>query len=305
MDKHWSQFCTLSIVHFMAFPECLTGEGPIVETVTQLATDPFFDAVELGWIKDAEVRARTKAVLNHSHMRVGFGAQPSLLVQKLDLNSLDEGRRTLAVTELQANIDQGAELGARRVAFLSGPDPGDADRPAAFEALVRSTKEACAYARDKGVALTCETFDRTIDKKCLIGPSDYALEYAQAVREEFPDFGLMYDLSHMPLLFEQAEPALNTLKDVLVHIHVGNCVVDPDTPGYGDLHPRFGWPGGCNDVEELVEFLRALFAIGYLREGRKDRPWVGFEVKPQTEAETSAQILAGTKRAWQEAWAQL
>ena len=50
---------------------------------------------------------------------------------------------------------------------------------------------------------------------------------------------------------------------------MGNCVVDPDTPGYGDLHPYFGWPGGCNDVPELVDFLRALFKIGYLAEGKE------------------------------------
>ena len=37
MDKHWSNFCTLSIVHFMAFPETMRGEGPVVETVTKIA----------------------------------------------------------------------------------------------------------------------------------------------------------------------------------------------------------------------------------------------------------------------------
>jgi len=73
-------------------------------------------------------------------------------------------------------------------------------------------------------------------------------------------------------------------------------------PGYGDLHPRFGWPGGCNDVAELTEFIRALFAVGYLKDGSPDRPWVGFEVKPQTPAESSEQVIAGTQRTWQEAW---
>ena len=53
-----------------------------------------------------------------------------------------------------------------------------------------------------------------------------------------------------------------------MHIHVGNAVVEPNVPGYGDLHPRFGWPGGRNDVPELVEFIRALFKIGYLHGGQ-------------------------------------
>jgi sugar phosphate isomerase/epimerase len=289
----------------MAYPETLGGEGPIVETVSAIAEDPFFTGIEIGWIKDADVRAETKAVLDRSPIKVGYGAQSSLLVQGLNLNSLDDAERRKAVAGLKANIDWAAEMGAKRVGFLSGKDPGDAERAAALEALIASVKEACAYGHDQGVSLTCETFDRSIDKKCLIGPSDYAAEFARAVCEDYPDFGLMYDLSHQPLLYEEAEPALTLLKDVLVHVHVGNCVVDPDTPGYGDLHPRFGWPGGCNEVPELVEFLQALFKIGYLAEGKEELPWVGFEVKPQSIEETSEEVIAGTKKVWEEAWARL
>jgi sugar phosphate isomerase/epimerase len=304
MDKHWNNYCTMSIVHFMAFPDTIGGEGPIVETVSKIAEDPFFGAIEIGWIKDPQVRAATRAVIQAAHIKVGFGAQSSLLLQKLNVNSLDEAERRRAVDQLKKGIDEAAELGAQRLAFLSGRDPGDADRPKALDVLVRSTKEVCAYGRDKGIGVTCEVFDRSVDKKCLIGPSDYAAGYAKIMRQDYPDFGLMYDLSHLPLLFDKAEPALTPIKDYLVHIHVGNAVVEPNTPGYGDLHPRFGWPGGANDVPELVNFLRGLFKIGYLREGEA-RPWVGFEVKPQGPGETPELVIAGTKRAWQEAWSRV
>jgi hypothetical protein len=107
------------------------------------------------------------------------------------------------------------------------------------------------------------------------------------------------------LQHETSAFALNQLKDYLVHIHVGNCVLDPKLPGYGDLHPRFGWPGGVNDVPELAEFIHTLFAIGYLAPegGRQEKPWVGFEVKPQSPDESSEMVIAGAKRAWKEAWA--
>jgi sugar phosphate isomerase/epimerase len=295
----------MSIVHFMAFPQTMGGEGPLVETVSKIAEDPFFGGIEIGWIKDPGVRASVRDVLAASHLKVGFGGQPTLLMQKLNVNSLDETERRKAVDQMKANIDEAAELGAQRVAFLSGKDPGDADRAAALDALFRSMREMCAYGQDKGIALTMETFDRSIDKACLIGPSDYAAAFAREVRRDYPSFGLMYDLSHLPLLGEQPEWALTQLKDVLVHIHVGNCVVDPNVPAYGDMHPRFGWPGGCNDVPEVVEFVRALFKIGYLADGKEERPWVGFEVKPQTAAETSEQIIAGTKRVWQDAWSRV
>ena len=304
MDKHWNNFCTMSIVHFMAFPNTMGGEGPIVETVSKIAEDPFFGAIEIGWIKDAKARVATKAVLEAAHIKVGFGAQSALLLQKLDLNSSDEAERMKAVGQLKASVDEASEVGAQRVAFLSGKDPGDANRPAALDSLIKSVKEICKYGRDKGIGLTCEIFDRSIDKKCLIGPTDYAAKFAKAIREDYPDFGLMYDLSHMPLLFEKVE-ALGLIKDLLVHIHIGNCVTDPAKPGYGDLHPPFGWPGGSNDVPELINFLQALFNIGYLKDSKKERPWIGFEVKPQNPSQTPEAVIAGAKRVWQEAWSRV
>jgi sugar phosphate isomerase/epimerase len=305
MDKHWSNFCTMSIVHFMAYPEIMKGEGPVLETVTKIAEDPFFGAIEIGWIKDPKVRAEVKQVVEAAHIKVGHGAQSALLIRKLNLNSLDEDERRSAVEQLFLNVDEAAELGAQRMAFLSGKDPGPADRERAFDALVKSVKQVAVYGREKGIALTLETFDYDIDKKALIGPSDLALRFSQTIREDFPDFGLMFDLSHLPLLHENAEDALIMLKDHLVHIHIGNAVLNPALPGYGDMHPRFGFPGGCNDVPELTNFIRNLFKAGYLADGNADRPWVGFEIKPQFPWETPELLITGTKRTWIDAWSRV
>jgi sugar phosphate isomerase/epimerase len=302
MTRHWNDYCTMSIVHFMAFPATISGEGAIAESVARIAEDPFFGAVEITWIKDSAERARVKSVLETTHIRVGYGAQPAVLLGKLNPNSLDPIERRRAVTELKLRIDEAAEIGARRMAFLSGKDPGEKDRAAAVALLVESVKELSEYGREMGIALTVETFDRDVDKKALIGPSPLAAEFAAEVRRDYPEFGLMYDLSHQPLLYEESEEALATLKPHLVHIHVGNCVREEGVAGFGDMHPRFGWPGACNDVDELVGFVEALFHVGYLAEGKDQRPWVGFEVKPQGAGETPEQVIAGTKRVWQEAW---
>jgi sugar phosphate isomerase/epimerase len=301
MEKHWNNFCTMSIVHFMAYPETIRGEGPVLETVTKIAEDPFFGAIEMGWIKDPAVRKQVKQVVDTAHIQAGHGAQSALLLQKLNLNSLDDAERAKAVKQLESSVDEAAEMGARRVAFLSGTDPGDAQRPRALEALAASVKQVARYAREKGIALTLETFDRDVDKKCLIGPSPLAAEFCKMIRQDYPDFGLMYDLSHMPLLCETPD-ALTVLKDYLVHIHVGNSVVSTGTPGYGDQHPRFGWPGGENDTPEVADFIRGLFRAGYLKENSPARPWIGFEVKPQSAEEPSSLVIANAKRVWQEAW---
>jgi len=305
MVRPWESVLTTSIVHFMAFPECMGGTGPIAETVTKLALDPFFGAAEITWIADAKVRAEVRAIAAQSGLKLGFGAQPMLLSKKLSLNDLSVAGRKAAVDTILGAIDQAAEMGCARLAVLAGPDPGDADRDKALDLLVDSMGKLCARGADQDVGLTLETFDRSVDKKSLVGPSGLAAEFAARVRVDHPDFGLMYDLSHMPLLGETAAEALFTLKDYLVHIHVGNAVAVAGREAYGDVHPRFGFPGSANDVPELVEFLHTLFAIGYLNENAPGpKPWVGIEVKPWT-GESSELVLAQTQRVWRQAWAQL
>lgn len=291
----------MSIVHFMAFPETAGGQGPIVESVRQIAQDDFFDAIEIAWIKDPATRQAVKQVLEISQLKMGMCAHPTILSQKLNLNSLDESQRLEAVRQMKGLMDQAAELGAGSFVFLSGPDPGDGRREAATRALVDSVRQMCAYGQEMGIRLTMETFDRRVDKKALIGPVKDAKQFAEVVKAEFPDFGLLYDLSHMPILDEVPQD-MSVIREHLVHVHVGNCVRVEGRPLYGDLHPYLGFPGGVNGVDELAEFIRTLFEIGYLAEGKTEKPWIGFEVKPQGPGETPELIIANAKRIWRQAW---
>ncbi len=303
MHESWHRYLRLGIVHFMAFPQTLRGEGPIVETLKQIAGDEFFTAIELGWVNDAKERAAAAAILHESHLSVGFGAQSALLVTKSNLNALDEPERNKAVALVQQCIDQAAELGAKRVAVLSGPYPGAADEARAKGRLVESLLDLCVYGRGRGIGITLETFDRTIEKKALAGPTRLCVEISEAVRRDFPEFGLMLDLSHIPLVGEGIRECLTIGRDQLVHAHIGNCVMrDRAHPAYGDQHPRFGIEGGENDTPEVTEFVRCLFDIGFL--GGAERPFLSFEVKPLPN-ETPEAVIAGTKRVFQEAWAQV
>jgi sugar phosphate isomerase/epimerase len=233
-------------------------------------------------------------------MTVGYGAQPCLLSQKLNLNHFDAAERKKAVDQVKACIDEAAEVGAEAVAVLSGADPG-ARREEAFALLVSSVKELCGYAKTKRLRFVLESFDSKYDKKCLIGPAKDALALCKAVRKEYKDFGIMVDLSHLPIQDETPMQVFGTLKkENIAHIHIGNAVKQTGHPAYGDQHPRFGLPGGENDVPQLVEFLKALFEIGYLGKGR--RPVVAFEVKPLP-GETSGAVIASAKRTLLEAWA--
>jgi sugar phosphate isomerase/epimerase len=306
MKEHWDGYCALSLVHFLAYPETGGGEGPIVETITRVAEDDFFSAIEISRINDPAARKQAAQVIEQTHMKAAFGAQPIILGGKLNPNSLEAAERAKAVNVLKPYLEQAAEVGAKQFVILSGPDPAPADRPAAASALADSIRELSSEASQFGIDVWLETFDRAVDKKAFIGPSDEAAALAREVKQDFPGFGLIYDQAHMALLDETPLAGLKMLKEHLAHAHVGNCVKTPGRPAYGDLHPRFGFPGGEHDVPQLAEYVSALFAVGYLHQDPPigERPWVGFEIKPQP-GETSEAVLANLKRAWREAWARV
>jgi sugar phosphate isomerase/epimerase len=226
-----------------------------------------------------------------------------LLTTGLNINDLDEAERQKAIATLKAGIDEAYELGALGFAFLSGRYPVDTMEEA-YLALIASTREICAYAKSKGaMKVALEVFDFDVDKKSLIGPVDLAKRYAAEITAEFDNFGLMVDLSHLPLLHETAAQSLIPVKDYIIHAHMGNCVVrDASFPAYGDAHPRFGFPGGENDVDELVEYLRVLLSIGFLN--KENRPIVSFEVKPFGDEDPDL-VVAGAKRVLNLAWAKV
>lgn len=305
MREPFTSYFKAGIVQFMAHPNCLKGEGPVSEYVKKIVEDDFFQAIEITWVKDPAERKKVADLLRQSHLTVGFGAQPSLLTTGYDLNSLDQATRRVAVDQIKAMVDMAAEMGIGKVAFLSGKDPGEAQRPQATEALIGSLKEICAYAAEKGIFIILETFDRTVDKKALIGPAREAAAVARAVRTSCANFGLMLDLSHLPQQFETPAEALSAVQEYLVHVHIGNCVTkDPSLPAYGDQHPRFGFPGSDVDVPQLVDFLNHLFRIGYLDRDKKELPVVAFEVKPYGDESPEA-VIANAKRTLLEAWAQV
>lgn len=292
-------YMKVGLVHFMAYPECMGGGGPVLETVRAIAEDHFFEFIEITRINDASARTEVKAILEQCRVGASFGAQPILLAGGLDLNHADDAERQKAVEAVQVGIDEAASIGIDAVAVLSGKV--SEDYAEAKERLVVSLKQLCSHGQSKGVRIVLETFDQVpYGKNCLIGPTADAVDVSEAVRADFPDFGFMLDLSHLPLIGESSESAIKAAGDHLVHVHIGNCAMDdPRHPAYGDNHPRFGAPGTRNDVPELAEFIRVLLDTGYMT--RERRPVVSFEVKPMA-GESSAAVIAGCKRALMEAW---
>jgi hypothetical protein len=63
-----------------------------------------------------------------------------------------------------------------------------------------------------------EVFDYDVDKRSLTGPADLALRYAREIRKEHDHFGLMVDLSHIPLIHETIKNHCYRLK-IISYMH--------------------------------------------------------------------------------------
>lgn len=303
MQESMYQLMQLGIVHFKAYPGVERGEGPILETLEKICADDFWTAVEVGWMRDYRVRNTARQMLEQSHLTVCYATQPKVLTMKLNLNSFDEKERREAISSVKSCVDEAYDLGASVVRLIAGKDPGDARREEAKKLLVDSLQQIMDYAHEEGnMAFTLKIFDRDIDKKCLIGHFQDALDVAKALRPDFPNFGLLADLSHFALLGERPEEAIPLIKDYLTSVHLGNCVVrDRRHPCYGDIQPRFGIPGGEVDIAEVTNYFRVLRANGFF--DKPEPPIVSVEVRPLLAGETSELVIANAKRVIRQAWA--
>lgn len=294
----------VGIVHFKAFPGIETGAGPIVETLEKICADEFWTAVEVGWMKDYRVRNTARHILDQSHLSVAYATQPKMLSNKFNLNHFDPGERAKAVDAVKSSVDEARQLGAEVVRLIAGKDPGDEKRPEAKKLLIDSLHQILDYAREEkdGLAFTLKIFDRGIDKKNLIGPAPDAVDIAEAIRPDYPEFGLLTDLSHFPLLDETPEESIPMLAPFLDAVHLGNCAFrDKSHPAYGDIQPRFGLPGGETDTPEVITFFRELRRNGFF--DKPERPVVSAEVRPVLAGEISEIVMANAKRVIRDAWA--
>jgi len=300
MDKSIRKYMKTGIILHMAFNGLIKGEGDTLEYLKKIVVDDYFEAVEVTWIKDPIIRKKAADMIACGHMEVAYGGQPRMLTTGMNINDLDETKRLEALQSLKEGIDEAYEIGAVGFSFLAGKYE-EATKRESLEALVKSTSVLCEYAKSKGdMPVVLEVFDYDIDKKVLIGPVAITREYAEIMSKDYDNFGLMVDLSHIPMIHETIEDNILPIKNYIKHAHMGNTVIkDPSMDGFGDLHPRFGFPNSENDVKELADYLRLLLDIGFLNE--KNRPIVSFEVKPFGD-EDSEIVIANAKRTLNAAW---
>ena len=294
MKESIHKYFKLGTLQWMSFP----NSAPL-DALTAIARDDFFDAVEIK--SYGAEKEQAKAILDQSHLTVCFGAHPMQLKDKLNPNALDESERQKAEGALKGAIDEAAYLGATAMAFLAG-HWDEATKEQAYAQLVKTTNALCDYAAEKGLGVELEVFDYDVDKAALIGPAPLAARFAADVCSRHKNFGLIVDLSHIPITHENTRFVIRTLRPYITHFHYGNAVTDPSCDGYGDKHPRFGYPNSANDTKELLDFLRILREEGFFN---AENPYILSAEVTLRPGEDEQIVLANTKRVLNRAWALL
>lgn len=294
MKEPIQKYFQVGTIQWMSFPV-----SDPMDSLREICRDDFFDAIEVKGYGDRNAEA--KALLDQSHLKVCYGAQPRLLGPKLNPNALDEEDRKKAEATLIAAVDEAEYLGARGIAFLAGKwAPETKDQ--AYAQLLKTTRAVCDYAAAKGMNVELEVFDYDMDKAALIGPAPYAARFAADMRTTHSNFGLLVDLSHFPTTYETSRFVVRTLRPYITHFHFGNAVVEKGCDGYGDLHPRMGYPHSANDTPQLLDFLTVLKQEGFFD---AENPYVLSMEVTLRPGEDEKTVLANTKRVLKRAWALL
>ena len=288
------KYFQVGTIQWMSYP----NSDPM-DSLKAICRDDFFDAIELKGY--GEKNAEAKALLDQSHLKVCYGAQPRLLGPKLNPNAINEEDRKKAEATLMEAIDEAEYLGAKGIAFLAGKWE-EATKEQAYQQLLKTTRNLCDYAATKGMNVELEVFDYDMDKAALIGPAPYAAKFAADMRTTHSNFGLLVDLSHFPTTYETSQFVIRTLRPYITHFHFGNAVVKKGFDGYGDLHPRMGYPDSANDTPELLDYLRVLKQEGFFD---AEKPYVLSMEVTLRPGEDEQIVLANTKRVLNRAWAML
>lgn len=296
MKESIHKYLQVGTLTWMSYPGV-----PQEEVIRKIAVDDYFDAIELCACSSEASREACRKLLAQSHLTVGYGAHTRILGPKLNPNDIDEeGRKKAEATLLEA-VDEAEYLGAKGIVFLSGKYE-EATKDQAYAQLLKTTHAVCSYAASKGMTVELEIFDYDVDKASLIGPAPYAAKFAADVCSVHNNFGLLVDLSHIPITHETPRFVIQTLRPYVTHFHFGNAVMTPGCTAYGDKHPRLGYPNGVNDTPQVLEYLRILKEEGFFR--AEQPPIFSMEVTV-TGDEDPEIVVANTKRVLNRAWALL
>ena len=259
----------------MLFPY-LGRPGIFADAIERIIEIGFYENVEILPLPDAGERRRVGELIRLSGLSLNSWMSLIQMGEGLDLGSLDEGHRRKSVARITEFMEPAAEVGARCLGLLVGPDPGAAQRAAVIDALAISFCELGeAISAFAPMHLLFEPMDREAHKKGVIGPTSEFVLLTERVRKHYPQMGVCWDSSHIALNGEDLCDSLEASWHTVAQIHFANPVLDLQSPLYGDTHQPFGPPGNIGP-EKIADVIMKAEAIGMCD---NDRPYMPVEVR--------------------------
>lgn len=256
------------------------GSRDILSDVGRLVRDPDVRVLEIGPLPGREVSLEVAEVMAANGVARVYSGYGPFSSRSSGLLCPNEQERAQALYEARAIIDEAVACGAKVLALAPGRAPDlPADVSPCLDRLGQSLAQLGRYAdqlSDGTLYLAIETMDRNIHRRQILSQTREAASFIARVRLEAPHIGLLLDLSHIPMVGEDIEDAVSAAAGALVHMHAGNCVMDPGHPLYGDSHPPFGIHGGVIGQAQVVRYLTAL-GVTSSAPGRRAMPF-GFPV---------------------------
>ncbi|WP_164821329.1 sugar phosphate isomerase/epimerase family protein [Paenibacillus koleovorans] len=277
MQESWRQYFRIGINHHLLFPDTFESVEAHLRSLPEVLAYPEFEVVDMfipeegntAKLEGEYVARSGKEPVYNCPLMTGPGRNP---------HSPDPSVRLATQGEVIRHLRRAQQIGARKAVVASGANPRPEEREQQTAWFVDYLSVLCAVVPD--IELLIEPFDTSIGKNLLIGPTREAAEVVRQVKERgLSNIGLLIDMGHVPLMGETFAQSLQDGGAYVRHIHLGSCVMrNPANPLYGDMHPPWGYEDGEHDVPELIQFLKALFAAGYL--GGAERPTVTLEMRP-------------------------
>jgi len=291
-------YARIGVVHHMLYNRCMIDSDDHVETLLRLSQQaqietldccmPFGDARRDRLI--GPVRDCGKEIVYALHL---------FPVRKISLASAAPHEQAIARLVIEDQIKMAAAIGATGFVFGTGADTPE-NREEGKARLAEFCKWFCHELEARGITALLEPFDRTVDKKFLLGPSEECVDFIQSLGGDGDNLKIELDMAHIPLMGETFAHAIRTTAPYIRRVHLGNCVLkDAAHPLYGDTHPPIGYADGEIDVPELAGILEELLSIGYLQ--RDHRGALVLEITPfpgKGEDDSLQDNLARLEQAW-------
>lgn len=281
----------------MLFPKAFENPLDHFAAIEICSSYPLYETFETFLPEDSALRKACIEKMKACGKELRYNSPAALQMDgPYNPGSDDPSIRLQALAYAKKHVDFAAEGGSPIFIATGCPDKGDEKRPELMKRYMEYFLQLAEYCKQYGINILIEPIERHRFKKLILGPTKECADFiAKAQKNGADNAHLMMDVAHLPLMEEEFEQALEASLPVgLLHIHMGDAVLDESNVFYGHTHPPVGVQGGQFDQKEITEHFVKLFQCGFIpKNPGEKRASISLEVKPYPGAqeETSVRLM--------------